>query len=656
MSNKRNRSTRTDPINLPRRLREGLAEAQELLDARKPVQAKQLLEELLKDFPRQEDALGLFANTCLDTKDSRGYLHAINRLQEIRPNNPEYYLGLAGGYLDNGFFVLALQHFERFVHRWPGHPKADEARKAIQAIQDGLHEHILSELRLDEHQALAFAAKHEELRFSLETRQFQRGKMLANELLKIKPDFAPARNNLSQIYWLEGDNHKAIEICEQVLTLEPDNIHALSNIIRLLYIAGRKGEAPAYLARLIASKAEAADRWNKIAEVLSFIGDDQGMLELKARAQSEARPMELNEYFHHFAAVSELILGREDEAKADWKHALKLQHGFTPAQENLEDLKRPRHKRNGPWAHTMAELVSAKTIRDLVAVIQRAARNNNDQAIESATQHFLNAHPEIIQLAPLFLERGEPMAKELVLKIADISAHPNFLALLKDFAFGQTGSDELRLAAAQILSKYNAAPSGLVKMWIKGKWTEILLLGFEITPEPIFDHPIKPKALTLLTQAITALHNNDGRRAEQYLRQALAIQPKDPSLLNNLALALFMQDKKNESEAIRKTIVEEFPDYFLGQISQARKFLEEGELEQARSIIDRWMETKKKYHVTEFSAMCKAQIHLSIQDGKLDGAVSWLEMWERAYPDDPEFEHYKQLFNLRKGLSKLQPK
>jgi len=53
--------TRVDPINLPRRLREGLEKADNLLSGNEPQQALDLLEELDKKFPRQPEVLSLKA-------------------------------------------------------------------------------------------------------------------------------------------------------------------------------------------------------------------------------------------------------------------------------------------------------------------------------------------------------------------------------------------------------------------------------------------------------------------------------------------------------------------------------------------------------------------------------------------------------------------
>jgi tetratricopeptide (TPR) repeat protein len=644
--------TRVDPVNLPRRLREGLAEAEESLENGKTVEAKKLLRELDEKFPRQVDVLGLLANACVDSKDYPGYLEAMLALYKLRPNSPDINLGLAGAYLKNGRMALALQTFERFLDRWPGHPAADDARKTLQALQKCM-ENIIAELELSEEEGLEFARKHEELQVCLDTSQYQRGKSLAKELRERKPDFAPALNNLSQIYWLEGNLPEAIRTCQQVLEFEPDNVHALGNLVRFLYLSGRRDEAPTYVERLKKSKAKAADRWKKIGETLSFIGDDKGMLSLRERVLKEGGLEEIDENFYHFLATSEAMLGQESAAKSDWKHALKINPTFTLAQENIADLKRPKHERNGPWAYPLGQMLPEKVIREMTSVVERAAKSKNEAAFQPTVQHFLNMHPEILQFAPLLLERGELMGKEFVINVADMSGHPGFILLLKEFAFGQEGPDDLRLKAAQVLSKHNAAPTGEVNMWIAGEWKPILLLGFEITPEPIFDIPLKPKVMELMGQAIEALHEENGMLAEGYLRKALAIQPEHPSLLNNLALALSMQDKRKESEVIIKHVTEDFPDYFFGQMTLARKAIQAKDYEKARSIVNHSMEQKKRYHVTEFNMLCKTQIDLMIQDESIDGALSWLEMWEGTEPDDPDFEEYKEHLELLKMFSKF---
>ncbi len=651
---KKHPPTRIDPINLPRRLREGLGEAEELLEKGQPALALETLKDLDERYPNQVYVLEMMADACYDLNDDLGYLKAMHSLHRLTPNRPEVKLGTAGAYLANGYLVLALIGFREFLRRWPQHERAGEVRETVQKLEEGLPK-ILAEAGLDFETDLEFAAQHEEVQVCLNSGNFGRGKALVEKLQRQKPHFVPPLNNLSQMYWLEGDLQRAIQTCQRVLTIEPDNVHALANLVRYLYLAGRKEEAPPYLERLKTSTAKASDRWKKIAEALAFIGDDQGMLDLAARAKQEAEPLELDEHFYHFVAVSKCLLGDEKGAHADWQHALKCDPNFDPAQENLDDLKKPAHERNGPWAFSLPRMLLQTTIREMARVVERAAKNKDENALQPAMRRFLDLHPELLQLAPLFLERGERQAKELIINIAEMSAHPAFLDLLKGFAFGQKGSDEMRLKAADVLSKHKAAPQGQVQMWIQGQWRPILLLGFEITSEPMPDeYHLQPAALELMGEATSALREGKWSEAEGYLRQALTIQPEHPGLLNNLALALGMQEKQEETEIIVRHLMEDFPNYFFGQMMLARKAVQEKDYKKAHSILKHWMEKKKRFHVTEFNMFCKTQIDLMLAEENVAGALSWMEMWERTEPeDDPDFEEYRSHLKIAQTLLKF---
>ena len=112
---KKNFPTRADPIHLPWRLRDGLAEADRLLSENRPQEAMDLLKELDRKFPRQTDVLGLMANTYIRLGNLQGYLHAMYQVHARTPNRAEIKLGLAGAYLTNGRMALALRTFRQFL-------------------------------------------------------------------------------------------------------------------------------------------------------------------------------------------------------------------------------------------------------------------------------------------------------------------------------------------------------------------------------------------------------------------------------------------------------------------------------------------------------------------------------------------------------------
>lgn len=653
---KRSSSTRFDPSHLPRRLREGLEEASDLLERRHPKEALEILEELAKHYPNQPDVLGLMVNIYHDLKDDRGYLHAILALHRLTPNRAEVKLGLAGGYLANGHPALAYHTFQEFLKKWPNHEQAAGVAKLLPNL-DKVLEEALADLNLSPalspESKLDFASKHEEAQVLMEAGEFERGKRLAEALLKQYPQFAPALNNLSLIQWLEGNLPAAIETSQKILEQDPGNTHALSNLTRFLFMQGKTGQARQVAARLHASRAPASQSWIKKIEALSFIGDDEGVLALLEEARRANALDELNGLFYHQCAVAAYRLGDAAQARAHWQKALKLSPGFELALANLEALKKAPHERLCPQAFSEDLWLPKQNIEALASIAKQAAYRKGGQSFQEKIKEFMERYPAIVQFVPIALRNGDALARETALNLADLSEYPALLNDLNNFAQSQEGTDDLRLKALQILSKHGAfQPGQKVDMWIKGKQKPILTLGFEITPEPTLGK-IKPRALHLMSQAIESLHVKNGVRAENHLRAALKIEPEHPSLLNNLTLALMMQRKNEEAEALLKHITEDFPDYFFGQMALARKSILAGDLEKARAITNHWMETKKRFHTTEFSMLCKTQIDLSIEERQYDSADSWLEMWERVYPEDSEFENYRKRIKVRKNLAKF---
>jgi hypothetical protein len=114
-----------------------------------------------------------------------------------------------------------------------------------------------------------------------------------------------------------------------------------------------------------------------------------------------------------------------------------------------------------------------------------------------------------------------------------------------------------------------------------------------------------------------------------------------------------MQGKHEESDAIADDIPIRFPDYFFGQVIAVRRAIGEHDLLKAKTILDKMMQ-KQELHVTEFGALCACQIDYLIEDDKPEGAVSWWEMWQQGYPEDPARESYEDRMSLITSFVKIQ--
>ena len=562
--------SRPTPRVIPRRYWDQLEEAQKLFDKKRWADARDKLVDLDRRLPGQPDILTNLINVYYELHDTEGYQSASERLLKVDRHNADATLGLAGAYLSNGRPMLALCAFREFVQRWPDHPRANEVRATVANLERMMPE-LLQDLDLPSEQAIELAAQHEMVQSLLAQGRYREVRQTAETILKRVPKFAPALNNLSLAHWADGRPDQAVASAQRVLAFEPDNVHALSNVVRFLCAAGRMDEAQPFAERLKASAAPAADGVFKKVEGLSYLGDNEGVLELVHQIEQDVNTepsVRLTAMYYHLAAVAAWRQGQEDEARGYWQRSLKLSPGFQFAKENLDDLKKPMGERHGPWSFSFQHWVSHKAILDFDRAI-RPALDRGDAVVERAARRYVHGHPEIVAVVPVLLERGDPQGREFAVNLARLSKSPELMTLLKDFALSQSGPDKLRMEAAQLVREAGLLPAGLARIWTQGEWRDLLLLGFEIYDEPeLTVH--SPQVTAWMQEAVLALRERDIQRAEPLLRKALAEEPDKPDLLNNLAIVYELRGQRQETVTLIREIHERYPDYFFGRVNMAR--------------------------------------------------------------------------------------
>lgn len=636
---KSKKSGRSTP---PRRLMEETLKASNLLQKGKAAEAVEILRELDQGYPNTPEVLGLLVNAYSDLKDALEYEHSIRKLIRLEPRDPDLNYGLAGAYLSNGRPALALRAFQEALRRWPSDPNAALARKEIPKIEAFLKEHTAS-LNLPESQAFDLLVLHDELRYNLAHGELRQGLQVGEKLLHRFPNFVPALNNLVQIFAMDGKLDRAIHTSLRILDFEPDNIHALSNLARLYFLIGHPAEAVQYAQRLKDSQSDATNRWTKIAEALTFLEDDQGVLSLldRARDAGELDPPFTDEIFYHLLAAASYFRGNEKDARKFWQKALKISPNFTWAQNNLDDLKNPENDRSGAWAYPLENWLLSASVSDLSAQMGKLKHAENKSNFQDTLSHYIEEkHPEVFYLAPHMVARGDAGARDFVVRMAAITAHPALVSAAKDFIFGKRGTFQERFDASHILSEADLLPSGPVQMWSDGEMREVMLLNIMIDPEP---EPSKlpQRVRELAEKAWKALRDQNGQEAQELLEQALAIWPNDPSLLNNLAMALEMQGQGNKARQLIREVHVRFPDYFFGIIGIAGLEVLQGNLDHAHELLNDLIQ-RKKLHTSEFTALCQAQIQVYLAESNRKFARAWLEAWEQVDPEHPRLETYRK--------------
>lgn len=174
--------------------------------------------------------------------------------------------------------------------------------------------------------------------------------------------------------------------------------------------------------------------------------------------------------------------------------------------------------------------------------------------------------------------------------------------------------------------------SGIERLSFGGNVHQLQLMNIELHGEPV-KRP-NPKVEPLLRRSLDLLRARKGAEAEALLKEALEIEPNDPALLNNLGQAYVLQGQGQKAEELAYEIHERFPDYLFGRANMANILIEKGEIERAKEMITPLF-SRKRLHFTEFSAICSAQIQLSLAEGNREAAESWLDMMKQIVPDDP---------------------
>lgn len=320
---------------------------------------------------------------------------------------------------------------------------------------------------------------------------------------------------------------------------------------------------------------------------------------------------------------------------------------FELARANLDDLKQPPGKRNAPWFYSFSSFVSKKLVDGLMKRMAGVRGKGEEVVILHEAKSYLGEHPELEGLVPLLLDRGDRGGRELALHLAGLFRTPVMLAAVRDFALGQRGSDQLRIQAAQLAEQAGLLPaSGAYRLWLGGTWRQTTIQKYEVHTDPV-EHAHAPGVLDLMTQGTNALREGDAPRAERMLRQALAIDPDDSLVLNNLATTCAQLGRPDEAEALSIRLHERHPDYLFGRTALANLASQRGDLDRARELLEP-LRSRQRLHVNEFATLCMAELNLHLAAGNLQEAGHWLDMWRRTNPDHPALGQYETRLGRRR--------
>ncbi|WP_257452659.1 tetratricopeptide repeat protein [Archangium lipolyticum] len=630
------------------RLRAARVSVEALLEEGRTAEARAVLTRLESRFPDDPRVLETLADLTYEVGDMQRYQTAVERLSALRPDDPDLALAAGAAALVNLYPVIALQSFRRFLARWPSHPNAAETRQTLEQLEKAVPE-VLSTLGLAEagEQGERIALEHERIQHLLASGRTHEAREAAEALYAVWPRMPAILNNLGQAAWAEGDCARAEAAFRQVLESHPHNVHALANLTRVLLLSGRTEEAHASAGRLTASTAPADDRWLKTLEALTYLGDDVGVLESFEKMEREQKPQlpSSEAQMRHMAAVAALRQGDSSRASRWWAEALELMPDLEPALRNLEALDLPVALRPAPWAFDLAGWLPPARMNALGQRLEALSENKAEKRPLGTV--LLAEFPEVLPLVPLLLDRGSPEGVRLILGLCDLMEEIPFVEALKHFALGERGALGDRFRAARVALSAGAAREDELMLWTGKRRQPYRWLDIEVSNTPLRQQHA-PRVERLLERSVELLQGRQGRKAEQFLREALALEPDSPDLMNNLAVARQLQGHAEEAERMSEEIHQRWPDYFFGRCAVARLRIQAGRLEEARQLLEPLL-SQRSLHVSEISALCAAQMELLIAEEDAEDAWVWLHILETSHPGDPQVELYRDRLELLEG-------
>ncbi|TVR66619.1 MAG: hypothetical protein EA427_15940 [Spirochaetaceae bacterium] len=540
-------------------------------------------------------------------------------------------------YTETGYPLLGRELLNQVLEIAPRESRHKEGwydeefiRHVVEDVEESMPE-LLRETNLSWPADEEAACAAERVRRRTETGRFEESLDIARALLEQRPDQNSARNNLARALWELGQWEEAVEQQAESLRRDPNRLVGLSNMVRFCLLADREEEA--YRWRDHASTVvvkDPADRFSRL-EIAALCRDDQEVLRL---AEQFGRA----EDFHGTGIYGPAMVlygagcartGDSSGARRWWNRAARFDNARASAEIHLEEFDRPGDDRNDPWYFGFLELMPNRVIRWITA--GRRPPGTDQEYI----RELLDAYPQIAASARYHLRTGDDMGRYFGLIMAEHTGAEWLAAEAARLVTGNVLRKDRKSQAMRFLADHGEMV--LEEETPEGSNTQTVRVHeFEISREPTGETP--PEVEALATEAHWLLREGDGAGAERLLRKALKTRDDHPAIWQNLAVAYEMQGKDEKAWKILKQTHERFPDYAFARYAVAvRLAREEGKVKEAFELLQPIME-QRKYHVSEFTALCHAMVLIHMADKKFDAALQWLDMWKDVEPDDPRLE------------------
>jgi Flp pilus assembly protein TadD len=626
-------------------LEETFEQADRLIDRGRAREAVALLEPLVASHSRVAELHYYLGYARVKAGDIWTGLTGYEQAMELS-REPSYWTPLASLYLQAGLNVHALQAFRQVLkYGLEGPIERERVREGVASLERDIAE-TAHQLDISADQMEKSLRYLEEGQRALHRGDYRACIAVNQKAIKIVGDWPPPHNNLSQALFFDGQPEAAIATARHVLSIEPDNLQALSNAIRFLAWTGRESEAQALWARLRhITPREHTERLKK-AEAAAILGEDESVYQL-LKPLDKAGPILFGMPGHSWQtklllAVAEANLGQRNAAQRRLKE---LQPELPWAGELLTAL---RARQPGPgWAPRFpyfhsTELIARPAIDEFMELVERQGKVSSKK-YESQMSQFVVRFPQIVLMAEkLIIEEQQPKAG--IVMLATI-ATPVAYAALRRFGLSQMGDDDTRMQALfKLLEADQIDQHETLRVWSGGQWQELQLRRYDISDEA--EVAYAPKVAELLNQGLRMFQQNKVEQAERLFQQALELEPRAKEAYNNLATIYARREEHDRARTMFQAAIEIDPTYVFPRANLALYLLSEDDIEGAEAMLAP-LANETRFQPQEMAFYAYIQARLLMRKEEYEKARNQLKMALDIIPD------YELAQNLLDDLERI---
>ncbi|MEM6251426.1 MAG: tetratricopeptide repeat protein [Cyanobacteria bacterium P01_D01_bin.156] len=604
-----------------------LAHADALIRREHWTDAYSLLARLRESNPENMDVLAHLLAVHYELGQLYQYQATCEQFLALKPNDARVNFLLGHAYMLNYYPLLGVQQYRQAIERWPDHPGAVDGKEHLAVIEPNLSE-ALDNLELQYPDDWDFGILYERTRAYTETSQAAKAIDSAQLLIEQRPEFVPGYNCLALAYMADDQYENAIATLESSLQNYPDSLVLRANLVRFLCLRGNFSDAEIHRERLLANGSTDANDLTRKAEALAYLDDMTSLVNLLDTVppdpQKDNRSL-VSGLFHHLVAVALVRQGELRAARHQWSLALELYPDLAVAKENLDDFDMTSTFKEGPWPFELNSWVENAVYQELRQVVRAMSSARTPQPLlVRAVENLLKQYPFVSQLLPVWLKRGSPRARMLAMVITKSHLTDDHVQAVNEFIAGTDGSDSQRYHMASYLARHQKLKTA--RFWLNGEWCENPPLDIYIL-EPEVSSTQTPEAAELLDKAkkkIALESSKAAETAEKYLQQALELEPSNPVLLNNLALAYTHQDRLIDARQLTQKIIDQHPNDVDSRIAIAQLYLQEENLAAAENVLAPLL-SHAQITENDLVSLMLTRSRLLMLQGKEDMARLWFQ-------------------------------